>query len=264
MGYKTLLVEKSGPTALVTLSRPEKLNALTFQTLGEFAELFVELRQDLSTRFTVFTGAGAVFSVGFDLTDAPIVKGAELAYAMERLGQLQGHDFMHNLENLEQITIAAVNGKCMGAGLALAMACDFRIASSNAIFGLPETKVGTFLTWGCTPRLTSLIGPSKAMEMIMTCDNVDAEEAFRIGLVNKVVSPQHLMEAVDHLVDKIDANAPLASRIAKKMVNAARASGFGNLYLCEPELLERLAVSYDLKEGMKAFLEKRSPKFRDS
>jgi len=141
------------------------------------------------------------------------------------------------------------------------MGCDFRIASQSASFGIPEANIGIFFTWGCTPRLTRLIGPAKAKELIMTCDRIDAEEALSIGLVNKVVPPEQLMEAAHELVDKIAARGPLAIRIAKKIVNAAAAANFGDLYICEPELVERLFVSPEPAEGIRAFIEKRKPKF---
>lgn len=262
MNYETLLVEKSEAIATVTLNRPQKLNAMSAQMLLEFGQLFNELRQDLATRFVIFTGAGRAFSAGADLTDRAVAMEGDIPpHDMGRLGQLGGHDFIRSLENLEQITIAAVNGFALGAGLVIAMGCDFRIASESASFGVPEANVGLFFTWGCTPRLTSLIGPAKAKELIMTCDRIDAEEALRIGLVNKVVPPDQLMEAARELVDKIAARGPLAIRITKKLVNAAAAPNFGDLYICEPELVERLFLSPEPTEGITAFLEKRKPEF---
>ncbi|RLC71451.1 MAG: hypothetical protein DRI26_05085, partial [Chloroflexi bacterium] len=184
MDYETLLIDKKEGITTVTLNRPAKLNAMSEQMIQELVQLFTELRQDAVTRFVIFTGAGRAFSAGADVaTLADLGKDLTLA----RMGQLLGHDFMRSLENLEQVTIAAVNGLAMGAGLSLAMACDFRIASETASFGIPEAAVGVFFTWGCTPRLTKLIGPAKAKELIMTADPVDAKEALAIGLVNKVL-----------------------------------------------------------------------------
>lgn len=262
MEYETLLVERSEVLATVTLNRPAKRNAMNAQMMREFGQLFSELREDLATRFVVFTGAGTAFTSGADLSDRAVAVEEPMSpQAMGRLGQLGGHDFIRSLENLEQITIAAVNGFALGAGLVLAMGCDFRIASQSASFGIPEANIGIFFTWGCTPRLTRLIGPAKAKELIMTCDRIDAEEALSIGLVNKVVPPEQLMEAAHELVDKIAARGPLAIRIAKKIVNAAAAANFGDLYICEPELVERLFVSPEPAEGIRAFIEKRKPKF---
>jgi enoyl-CoA hydratase/carnithine racemase len=261
MAYETLIVEKSDAVMTVTLNRPAKRNAMNGQMLAEFDQLFTELRTDLDTRFVIFTGAGTAFSSGADLSDMATLETPVSPGDMMRLQQLSGHDFIRRLENLEQITIAAVNGYALGAGLVVAMGCDFRIASASASFGIPEVNIGMFFTWGCTPRLTRLIGPAKAKEMIMTCDRIDAEEALRIGLVNTVVPPEQLMEAAHELVDKIRSKAPLAIRMTKKIVNAATAPNFGDLYTCEPELVERLFLSQEPMEGIKAFIEKRKPDF---
>jgi enoyl-CoA hydratase/carnithine racemase len=231
--------------------------------LEELGRLFHELRTDARTRLVIFTGAGRVFSAGADLTDTsgiPEPSGAALADAM-RVAQLAGQDFTRALENLEQVTIAAINGHALGAGLVIAMASDFRFAARSATLGIPEANVGIFFTWGCTPRLTRLVGPAKAKEMIMTCTPVGAEEALRIGLVHRVVDDGELMNAARELAATIGARAPLAIRMAKKTVNAAAAATFGDLSPCEPELVERLYLSQDALEGIAAFAEKRPPRF---
>ncbi|GAH76593.1 unnamed protein product, partial [marine sediment metagenome] len=197
------------------------------------------------------------FSAGVEFTQKAMdERYARPELANERLWQLFGHDFMHTMENLEQVTIAAVNGAAVGAGLCLAMNCDFRIASEKAVLGVPETNLGIFYTWGATPRLTALIGPAKTKEMIMTCDNISAHEALRIGLVNKVVPAEQLMSSCKELVEKIATKGPLAVRICKKIVNAASLSKMADLYPCEPELVERLMVSDEVNEGLQAFLER--------
>jgi len=264
MKYKTLLVERSGNMATVTLNRPEILNAMNTQVMLELKELLAQLRGEQETRFVIFTGAGKAFSCGVEFTKKAMDEryaGPELPN--ERLWQLFGHDFMHTMENLEQVTIAAVNGAAVGAGLCLAMNCDFRIASENAVFGIPEANLGIFFTWGATPRLTALIGPAKTKEMIMTCDNIDSREALAMGLVNKVVPAEQLMSSCKELVEKIATKGPLAVRICKKIVNAASLSRMADLYPCEPELVERLHLSGDVEEGVRAFMEKRPPRFTD-
>jgi enoyl-CoA hydratase len=168
---------------------------------------------------------------------------------------------MRILENLEQITISAVNGYSLGAGLCIPMVCDFRIASEKAIFGVPETGIGIFYTWGATPRLTSLVGPAWAKELIITGDHYDAEKALAIGLVHKVVPHEDLMDAVSELIEKIETKGRLATRIAKKIVNAAAAPNIGDLSICEPELVERLYLSEEPAEGGRAFADRRTPKF---
>ena len=264
MQYKTLLVEKSDNLATVTLNRPEILNAINMQVMLELKELLAELRADQKTRFVIFTGAGRAFSCGAEFTQKAMdERYTRPELANERLWQLLGHDFMHTMENLEQVTIAAVNGAAVGAGLCLAMNCDFRIASEKALLGIPETNLGIFFTWGATPRLTALIGPAKTKEMIMTCDNLNAREALGIGLVNKVVPAEELMSSCHELVQKIATKGPLAVRICKKIVNAASLSRMADLYPCEPELVERLMISDEVAEGLQAFLEKRPPRFTD-
>jgi enoyl-CoA hydratase/carnithine racemase len=230
--------------------------------LFELKDLLQGLRGDEQTRFIIFTGAGRAFSCGVEFSREEMEKRYSApGLGNERLWQLFGHDFMHALESLEQITLAAVNGPAIGAGLCLAMNCDFRIASEKAIFGIPEANLGIFFTWGATPRLTSLIGPSRAKEMIMTCENYSALEALSMGLVNRVVSDDRLMSSSMEFIGKIARKGPLALRICKKIVNASSLSRMADLYPCEPELVERLMLSDETKEGIAAFLEKRDPRF---
>ena len=170
MGYSNLIVEKSESLMVVSLNRPERLNAMNMDLALELKELIAQLRADPVTRFVIFTGAGKVFSCGVEFTKEEMEKRySRPELANERLWQIFGQEFMHAMESLEQVTVAAVNGAAVGAGLCLAMNCDFRIASEDAVFGVPEANLGIFFTWGATPRLTALVGPAKAMEMIMTC-----------------------------------------------------------------------------------------------
>jgi enoyl-CoA hydratase/carnithine racemase len=262
MNYETLIVERAEPVVTVTLNRPAKLNAVNKQMLEELAQVVAELRGDTATRFVILTGAGRAFSAGADLGQGregsaegppPHVEG--------RLGQLASHDLIRNLQNLEQVTIAAVNGYCLGAGLVFAMVCDFIIVAQDAQLGVPETNVGIFYTWGSSARLSRLVGPLWAKDMIMTCENVSGEQAVAIGLANRVVPPGQLMAAARETVDKIAGKSPIAVRLTKKLVNAATAPGPGDVFLVEPELVERNYLSGDPSEGGRAFMEKRTPKF---
>ena len=263
MSYETILVERTPPLLTVTLNRPEKLNAVNAQMSQEVTQVLAELRSDTVIRFVIFTGAGQSFSSGADLGP----RGAELPQAdsaiheKSRLGQLAAHDMVRSLQNLEQVTIAAVNGYCLGAGLAWIMACDFIIAAEDALFGVPETNVGIFYTWGCSARLNRLVGPMRAKEMIMTCENITAEEALSMGLACKVVPREKLMEAAREMMDKIADKSHLAIRLTKKLVNAASAPGQGDVYMVEPELVERVSISGHSVEGAQAFRERRQPKF---
>ena len=263
MAYETLLVEKKDGIALVTFNRPDKLNALNTRLFLDLRDLMAEFRYDLETRVVIFTGAGRAFSGGFDFRIEALTEHmSQKEMPNERIWQLFSLDLMSAIENLEQITIAAINGPCMGGALCIAMNCDFRIASDKAKMGVPEINLGMFLSWGATPRLVSLLGPSKARELIMTGDPVDAEEAYRMGMVNRVVPPDQLMPASYELARKIMRRGPLALRICKKQVNAASVARMSDLYLFESELWERNQISPDLQEGIRAAIEKRPPEFK--
>ncbi|MBN1375598.1 MAG: enoyl-CoA hydratase/isomerase family protein [Dehalococcoidia bacterium] len=264
MKYRNLVVEKKGHLMTVTLNRPQILNALNTQTFLELRDLLAVLRADQKTRFVIFTGAGKAFSAGVEFTpQAMQEKYNDPELANERLWQLFAQDLMSAMENLEQVTIAALNGAAIGGALCLAMNCDFRIASEKAILGIPEAALGLFLSWGATPRLITLIGPAKTKELIMTCDPVDANEAMRIGLVNKVVPHEKLMDTCRDLADKISTKGPLAIRICKKQVNAASLSKMADQYPLEPELFERGMESGEPLEGARAFIERRLPKYKN-
>jgi enoyl-CoA hydratase len=262
--YKTLIVDKAGGVMTVSLNRPRIMNALNNELMLEMRDLLAALRSDLETRFVIFTGAGKVFSSGVDFSrESMLSRYSNPELPNERIWQCFGHDFMRAMENLEQITVAAINGAAIGGGLCIAMNCDFRIAAESAILGIPEANLGIFYTWGATPRLTALIGPAKAKELIMTCDPIGAEEAWRIGLVNKVVADDKLMESCRELVDKLAAKGPLALRICKKQVNAASLARLSDLYPLEPEIVEAVMRSGQAEEGARAFMEKRQPHFTD-
>jgi enoyl-CoA hydratase/carnithine racemase len=262
MAYQTLLIEKKDGIAVVTFNRPDKLNTLSTQMFLDLRDLMAEFRYDLETRVIIFTGAGRAFSGGFDFRAESLKEHAsQKEMPNERIWQLFCHDLMTAIENLEQITIAAINGPCMGGGLCIAMNCDFRIAADNATMGVPEINLGVFLSWGATPRFVALLGPSKAKELIMTGDPVNAEEAYRIGMVNKLAPPEQLMTAARELANKLLTRGPLALRIAKKQVNAASVARMADLYLFESELWERNQMSPDFAEGFTAAIEKRPPHY---
>lgn len=266
MELETLQIERDGEVMTVTLNRPQKLNAINDTMLKELTDLCTSLRDDTSTRFVIITGAGDAFSSGADLAGAlESAEGkSELPYEMARLQQLRGHELMQRLEKLEQVTIAAINGLCLGAGFAIALACDFRIVTENAVFGLPETRVGVFFTWGCTSRLTKIVGASRAKELIMTCDELLPREALLWGLANRLAAPPNLLNVTRAFADRIALHGPLAIRMTKKLVDAASLQGIGDTWLCEPELVERAFLSNEPLEGFNAFIERRDPDFKNT
>ena len=262
MSYSTLLVTKSGGVATVAFNRPDKLNTLSTQLFLDLKQLISELRYDLDSHVVIFTGAGCAFSAGFDLRLEELSQHfSRPELPNERIWQLFCQDLMTALENLEQVTIAAINGPCVGGGMCIAANCDFRIAAEDARLGVPETNLGVFLSWGATPRLAALLGPARAKELVMSCDIISAHEAHRIGLVNRVVASNRLIEASHELAAKILSRGPLAIRTCKKQVNAASFARLSNLFLLESELWERNQLSPDLQEGILASLEKRPPRF---
>ena len=272
MVYETILVEKKGATMVITLNRPEKLNAMNGQMLEEIDQVLAELRRDTATRFVILTGAGRAFTAGADMgpRGAPPADTTQAVSEQQRLlqvareqdmVQMAAHDRIRSYLNLEQITIAAVNGYCLGAGLVFATESDFIIAAEDALLGIPEANTGIFYTWGSSARLSRLVGPMWAKHMIMTCENVTGKQAVSIGLAVQAVPNDKLMDAAWELVDKIASKGPLAIRLTKKLVNAYTATGRGDLYVVEPELVGHLYVSGDPDEGGRAFREKRPPKF---
>jgi len=263
MEYETVIFDKTDQVATITLNRPNKLNAVSSRMLLEIYQIIENIRDNGSIRFVIITGSGRAFSSGIDLGEhgQAIEQGQKYFTAYGRRRQKFGHSFMRSLDELDQVTIAALNGITLGAGLALALACDFRIAATEASLGIPEVNTGIFFTWGCTPRLVRLVGPAKAKELIMTGRIVSAGESLNLGLVNKVVPLGELMTTCHQLIATIAARAPLAIRTTKMIVNAVSTPAIGDVGFYEPDLVERLDSTLDRAEAINAFLQKRQPRF---
>jgi len=252
-------LERRGAIAVVTMNRPDALNAFNGEQLRLLAETFDEIGNDGAIRCVVLTGAGErAFAAGADIKE---MVGLDRDGAME-FGRL-GHAVTRGVETLPQPVIAAVNGFAMGGGCELALAADFRIASENAVFGQPEVGLGIPPGWGGTQRLVRAVGPGIAAEMILTGRRVKADEALRIGLVNAVYPLADLMPKAREMADLIAKNSPLAVRASKRLMqlafNGQVASGLDTE-------LHAFADSFgtaDQVEGMSAFVEKRSPVYAD-
>ena len=255
--YETLIVDQSEETMMVTLNRP-KLNLFNQQMVEELIQVWHSLRHNTNARFVILTAQGNHFSAGADLKE---IGDGELSAVDARRLQLAGHELMRSLENVEQVTVAALRGIVCGAGMAIAQACDFRIMSEDSYFVVPETNIGTYYTWGCTPRLVRMVGASKAMEIIMTCDPISAQEAYRLNLTNKVVPDNNLMENTREFIAKISSRSPTCIRITKKIALGASMEGFGNMFVCEPELMQEVVYTGETREGIQAFIQKRPPNF---
>lgn len=258
MAYKNILYGVKGSVATVTFNRPEVLNALNTETMEELSSALGRVKEDSGIRVLVLTGAGEkAFVAGADIRLLAEQKPLE-ARSLSRFGQKT----LRELETLGKPSIAAVNGFALGGGCEMAMACSIRYASENARFGQPEINLGIMPGYGGTQRLARLVGMGRALEMNMTGDMVSAEEAHRIGLVNKVVPAEKLMDEVYALADKISQkSAPAIGLILRAAYGGIEGSLEEGLEL-ESDLFGLAFTTDDKSEGIAAFLEKREAKFQ--
>ena len=253
-----ILYEVDGAVGTITINRPKDLNALNSQVLDELDQTLDAIDLD-TVRCVILTGAG----------DKSFVAGADIAEMVNftapeaRAFGIRASVPFFKLMNMRQVTIAAVNGFALGGGCEIAMACDIRIASDNAIFGQPECGLGIIPGFGGTQRLARLVGMGRAKEMIFTCDNIDANEAYRIGLVNKVVAKEELMETAKAMAAKIISKGSYAVSVAKAAINNGYDMDIKNAVEMEANLFGVVNDTHDKKEGMGAFLEKRAATLTD-
>lgn len=242
-----------GGVAKVTVNRPKKLNALNDQVLNELADAFKKIHIDSDIRGVLLTGAGdKAFVAGADIKEL-----AELDSRSGRMTSQKGQQIFQAIEDTRKPVLAVVNGYALGGGAELAMACHLRIASSNAVFGLPEVGLGLIPGYGGTQRLSHIVGRARALEMILTAKHLKAEEALEMGLVNKV--SEDAEEAAYEFFDNILKNGPVA---ISKAITAVYHSDDSKGYQVEADLFGMLCDTEDFKEGTKAFLEKRKPEFK--
>ncbi len=258
MSYENILLEREGAVAVITVNRPKALNALNADTLKELDRAFDELGADKSLSAVIITGAG----------EKAFVAGADIAF-MKDLNPVEARNFallgqavLNKIENLPQPVIAAVNGFALGGGCELAMACDIRLASENARFGQPEVNLGVPPGFAGTQRLPRLVGKGRAKELLYTGDMISADEAYRIGLVNKVYPAAELLPAAKALAEKIGSKGPVAIRLTKSAVNQGLEMDAARGMAYEAEVFGLSFATEDQKEGMGAFLEKRKAEFK--
>lgn len=256
MAYQNILTESKDRICIITVNRPDKLNALNKQTIAEIGEAVKEACADKNVLGIIITGAGQkAFIAGADISE---FSGYNAKQAMELSSH--GHVIFNSIEQCKKPVIAAVNGFALGGGCELAMACHIRIASENAKFGQPEVKLGLVPGYGGTQRLPQLIGKGKAMELLMTADMIDAAEAYRLNLVNYVVPADQLMSKCLEVMNKIILQAPMAITHIINDVNAGYTKT-SNGYKDEIESFGACFNTADFKEGVAAFTEKRKPVF---
>ena len=258
MTYETILYEKRNGFGYVTINRPEKLNALNRKVIAELDECFEGIQGDDEVRVVILTGAGEkAFVAGADIGEFSALTSLEGREASAR-----GQRVLDRIENLGKPVIAALNGYALGGGCELAMACALRIASENARLGQPEVKLGMIPGYGGTQRLARLIGRGRALELILTGDPVGAQEAYRLGLVNAVVPLTDLISSCEALARKIAANAPLAIKFALEAVQHGLQMTLEEGQFLEANLFGLCCTTEDMKEGTRAFLEKRPAQFK--
>ena len=257
LSLANVLYEKSNGIARVIINRPKVLNALNTPTWADLRTVFENARDDDRVRGIILTGAGdKAFIAGADISELAQA-GAFEAEESSRFGQA----VLELIENLGKPVVAAINGFALGAGCETAMACTIRIAVENAKFGQPEVKLGLLPGGGGTQRLPRLVGKGRALQLILSGEMIDAQEAYRIGLVNEVVSAANLMARAETILKQISANAPIAIKFALEATNKGLDTSQNEGFALEASYFGICAATDDKKEGTSAFLEKRVPQF---
>ncbi len=259
MTFENLIFKVREKVARITINRPKVLNALNTRTMDELDTVITKIEQNKKIRAVIVTGAGEkAFVAGADISEIEILDGANGKVFAQR-----GQAIFSRLAGLDIPVIAAVNGYALGGGCELCLACHIRIASENANFGLPEVKLGVIPGYGGTQRLSRLIGFSMSVELILTGNIIDAQEALRIGLVNRVVAAEKLHSSVDKLVETILSRGPIAVSRALYAIGYGLQTDINNGLEIEASLFGDVCGTEDKKEGTRAFLEKRSPDFNN-
>ena len=257
MPFQSIQFEASGAIAVITVNRPEKRNALTVEMLGELGRAFEEVRVSTTLKGLILTGAGdQAFAAGADIKEL----AKTMPIGAEELSQF-GQKQLRLLETMRKPSVAAINAHAFGGGLELALCCTVRFAAPEALLGQPEVKLGTIPGYGATQRLPRLIGRSRALDMLLTAQPVTAEEAFRIGLVNRVVPRENLLAFSHQWLHQCLLNAPYAIGLTMDAVDIGLTAGADAGFRFESAAFGLIASTEDRREGFDAFAGKRTPKF---
>lgn len=257
MEYKNILLETDQQIATITFNRPKVLNAMNLEVLHELYDAVNSCSQNENVRTVIFTGAGdKAFVAGADIAQMQNATSVEILELMET-----GHRTMRLIETMPKPAIAAVNGFALGGGTEIALACDIRFASEKAVFGQPEILIGVIPGWGGTQRLPRLIGTGIAKEIILSGAQINATRAYEIGLVNRVLPADKLMEETKKFALKLASLPAFALKMAKNAINYGFDMSMDNASTLEISCIAQCFATEDQKEGMKAFLEKRKPTF---
>lgn len=257
MSYETILLERKEGIGYLTLNRPKVFNAINEQMIQETRKALEDLDQDMTIRAVIITGAGKAFQSGADIEELSRMSPLEILRWNQ--GVVENFD---TLERMRPPVIAAINGFALGGGLELALACTLRVASETARMGLPEVKIGLLPGAGGTQRLPRLIGKGLAAEMILTGEMIDAQEAYRVGLVNRVVPAERLMATAEEIGRKILSNAPVAVALAKDAIEVGKNLPLDGAIQYAQKNCVTCFSTEDMKEGTAAFLQKRDPQFK--
>lgn len=257
MRYNTLIFKKEKGIGNITLNRPRQMNALNKEMIEELSDLLTQMALDGEIKVIIFTGSEKFFCVGADLIETGKIDTPVAANAFSAKAQ----SLFNKVEDFEKPVIAAVSGYALGGGCELSLACDLRIAAENAMFGQPEIKIGVIPGGGGTQRLPRIIGVTKAKELLYTGDPINANDAYRIGLVNSVVKVDSLMEEANKMAEKIVHGPGFALKMLKSAVNKGMDMDIKSAMAYEARCFEVLFSTEDLKEGLNAFIEKRRPTF---
>lgn len=259
MSYKNILFEIKGDIGIVTINRPDKLNALNGDTINELENVFDSIKANTLVSVVIITGSGEkAFVAGADISELN-----QLDVLSAKEFSEKGNEVFRKIEDLGKPVIAAVNGFALGGGCELALACHIRTGSDNAKFGQPEVNLGIIPGYGGTQRLARVINSARALEIILTGDMVSADEAFRIGLINKIFPQAELLDKTLELANKIASKGQQAIRMALKAVNATNNLSLVEGLSYEASLFALVCGTEDFKEGTTAFLEKRKPQFKN-
>jgi len=256
--FKNIIFDVTVGVAVITFNRPQALNAMNSETMKELSEAIAICRREEEIKVLVLTGAGEKsFVAGADISEMQNMRPQEAMSFMEL-----GNETLRILETLSKPSIAAINGFALGGGTEIAMACDLRFASEKARFGQPEILIGIIPGWGGTQRLARLVGMGRAKEVILAGEQLEAQRAYEIGLVNRIYPPERLLEETRKFAEKLAALPGFALKMAKHSINYGYDIALDNAISLEIKCCAECFSTDDQKEGMKAFLEKRKPTFK--
>ena len=262
MGYKNLTVEKNDHIAVVALNRPEKRNALSLDLHEEIQKVAAEFNEDADTRVVIFTGKGKDFSSGADLADPRKMEQAQDTLLLKLRHSKTGHQTIRSIYEMDQITIAAVNGHALGGGACITTACDFRIGAENCLIGYPEVNLAMNLSWMALPLCVHLIGPARAKRMVILGNNENADTLLEWGFLDEVVPEDQLLVRAKEMAAAYAAQPPLAAQMVKRSVNAISSALDRAIMHMDSDQYLYATSGEDFKEAIQAFVEKRKGAFK--